>query len=202
MTVDLLCLVSDKNMEAAVEGLLSVPQRLGIRPITHQMVVHPEKDSGCFHSGPELLRGMQSRAGRALVMLDHEWDAPASTGQSLEERLRGRLAQVGLAGRAEAVVIEPELEAWVFAGSPNVAVALGWPPSSSKLQSALEKVGLWPGGHAKPPEPKKAMEWALRKSDLPRSSSVFRQLATTVGTKNCQDRAFIHFRQTLRDWFP
>jgi len=73
MTVDLLCLVADKNMEAAVSGLLSRPKALGIRPIAPELIVHPEHDPGCFHDGVEFLRGLRSRAERALVMLDLAW---------------------------------------------------------------------------------------------------------------------------------
>ena len=41
MTADLLCLVADKNMEAAVSGLLSRPRALGIRPIARELMVPP-----------------------------------------------------------------------------------------------------------------------------------------------------------------
>ena len=88
MTVDLLCLVADKNMEAAISGLLSQPTRLGIGPVSHRTIVHPERDPGCFLRGPEFLRGFQSEAAHALIMLDHAWaGAPVGPGEEMESDL-------------------------------------------------------------------------------------------------------------------
>ena len=203
MTADLLCLVADKNMEAAVSGLLSRPRALGIRPVAREMMVHPERDPGCFHSGVEFLRGLRSRSEHALVLLDLAWQGvPADSGPEVETQLEERLARGGMDGWAKAVVIEPELEAWVFSDSSHVQTALGWATGSTGLRDALETQGLWPAQAHKPPDPKMAMEWALRKARMPRSSSIYRQLAATVGTKKCTDRAFVRLRGLLRDWFP
>ena len=46
------------------------------------------------------------------------------------------------------------------------------------------------------------MEKALRMSKKSRSSSIFKQLAATVGVGACADPAFNKFRDTLRTWFP
>ena len=203
MTLDLLCLVADKNMEAAVNGLLSKPKRLGIGNIEHRSLIHPEHDPGCFLRGPELLRNLRSEAARALVLLDRTWDgAPSGSGTELEEDLERRLSLAGLEGWARAVVIEPELEAWVFSGSSHVAEELGWSGRRPGLRKALESQLLWPTSQLKPPDPKVAMEWALRQAQKPRSSSIYGALAGAVGTKKCTDRAFVRFRGLLQDWFP
>ena len=203
MTADLLCLVADKNMEAAVSGLLSRPRALGIRPIARELMVHPERDPGCFHNGVEFLRGLRSRAEHALVLLDLAWQGvPAESASELEGQLETNLARAGMTDWARAVVIEPELEAWVFGRSRHIPTALGWPESSEGLRSALAANGLWPAEDHKPPDPKAAMEWALRRVAIPRSSSIYRQLAVKVGTKKCTDRAFVRFRTLLQNWFP
>ena len=203
MTIDLLCLVADKNMEAAVSGLLSRPRALGIRPIAPELLIHPEHDPGCFHDGVEFLRGLRARADQALIVLDLAWQGvPAESASELEGQLETNLAQAGMEDWARAVVIEPELEAWVFGRSKHVPATLGWPESSEGLRSALTAGGLWPTEEHKPPDPKAAMEWALRRVAIPRSSSIYRQLAAKVGTKKCTDRAFVRFRGLLQDWFP
>ena len=43
---DLIILVADKNMEFAVRGILTRLEALGIRDITYDLYVHPERDPG------------------------------------------------------------------------------------------------------------------------------------------------------------
>ena len=203
MTADLLCLVADRDMSATISGLLSRPESLGIPNIDCRLETHPRRDPGCFLEGAEFLRGQQSEAAHALVILDHDWDgAPANSGPELEELLEGRLARAGVDGWARAVVIEPELEAWAFSESIHVAGTLGWTDRSPGLREALASKGLWPDDCRKPPDPKAAMEWALKQVRVPRSSSIYGELASKVSTMNCTDRAFIRFRQILQEWFP
>lgn len=200
--IDLVCLVADKSMEAAVDAILRRPQALGIRQIGFETVVHPQRDPGCFHAAPDLLLGYRDQAGHALVMLDRAWDgAPAGTGVELEKRLEESLRASGLGEWARAVVIDPELEVWVFSDSPHVASTLGCQSDMAALRDDLETRNLWPRAQAKPPDPKTAVEWALRRAKTPRSSSLFRELARTVSLDRCQDRAFMRFKEALGDWF-
>jgi hypothetical protein len=69
---DLVLLVPDKNIEAALKGLLSRPQSLGIRPVSFQLYVHPERDPGCLLRGAEYLRQFVDQYHRALIVLDQE----------------------------------------------------------------------------------------------------------------------------------
>lgn len=203
MTADLLCLVADRNMSATVSGLLSRPQSLGIATIEYRLETHPRRDPGCFHEGAEFLGGQRSEAAHALVVLDHAWGGvPTNSGPELEVLLEDRLAQAGIEGWARAVVIEPELEAWVFSGSVHVVGALGWTDRSPGLREALASQTLWPDDCHKPPDPKAAIEWALRQARVSRSSSIYGELASKVSTANCTDRAFVRFRQILQEWFP
>jgi hypothetical protein len=55
--IDLVCLVADKNIEAAIEGILQRPSALGIREVQFEVIVHPNRDPGCFHQASELLAG-------------------------------------------------------------------------------------------------------------------------------------------------
>jgi len=197
--IDLVCLAADKNIEAAIDGILQRSVSLGIRGVRCETIVHPNRDPGCFHQSGELLRGYRDRAAHALVVLDWAWDgAPAATGEELEETLESSL---GLGDWARAVVIDPELEVWVFSGSPHVAVALGWQEGMPALREALNDQELWYPEHAKPQDPKAAVEWALRRARKPRSSALFRDLALHVGLSHCQDRAFLRLKGLLVGWF-
>lgn len=199
---DLACLVADKNMEAIIRGLLDRPQALRIRPLLYDLIVHPRHDPGCFHDGIEILVNYCKSHSHALLMLDQAWEgAPASTGREIREILMSRLKDAGLNDWAEVVVIEPELEVWVFSDSPHVADILGWSGRIPDLRTWLQEEGLWPAGSAKPPDPEATLERVLYESRKPRSSSIYRTIAERVGTNRCRDRAFLHLRNVLQQWF-
>ncbi len=184
--VDLFCLVADRNMEAAISGLLERHPSLGIRQIRYRVAIHPRQERRSRPSDTRPCLGWStSRVGRG-------------TGVALEERLHSS----GMRDWARAVVIEPELEAWVFSRSPHVARILGWEGSASDLREALQSNGFWAAGHNKPSDPKSATEWALHRARIPRPSSIYRNLAKSVSTTSCTDRSFVRFRSLLRGWFP
>jgi hypothetical protein len=50
---DLVCLAADRNIEAALRGLLERHPSLGIRPVSVDFHTHAGRDPGCFHvAGP------------------------------------------------------------------------------------------------------------------------------------------------------
>ena len=201
--IDLFCLVADKSMAAAVSELLDRPASLGIRPITRQIIAHDRRDPGCFHYPRDFLDGYRTRAAQALVILDYQWDGvPAESAAEVEELLEEGLRRDGMGNWAQAVVIEPELEAWVFSGSRHVESVLGWSGRTPGLREALTDQDLWEAGADKPGDPKTAMEWALEQVSVPWSSSIFGDLARKVSTRSCKDRAFQRLRGLLQDWYP
>ena len=202
--IDLVCLVADRNMREAVSALLLRHQALGIRQITKEILVHPEKDSGCCTRPVEMLDDYRREAEHAMVILDHAWSGvPAQSGTDLESFIEKKLRLVGMNDWAVPIVIYPELEAWVFSDSPHVAAVLGWAGRSPDLRSALEKRGFWDSGDLKPRDPKAALAWALGVAGMdPISSTYFRQLAERVSVQRCQDRSFLRFKELLQNWFP
>ena len=201
--IDLVCLVADANMNAAISGLLGRPSALGIRSITSNILVHPERDPGCCHDPMKILRTYRKSAEHALIVLDHDWTGvPATCGADLEYWIEGRLGREDMVDWAVPVVIEPELEAWVFSKSPHVDSVLGWANRTPNLRTTLEKRNLWKPGNAKPTDPKAAVEWALREVRRPRNSSIYRELGRKVSTRACRDRAFLRLKRLLQGWFP
>lgn len=201
--IDLFCLVADRNMKTAVSGLLGRPYSLGIREIRYRVAVHAFRDPGCFHKGPEFLKPFRNKARHAIVMLDQAWDrVPCDTSEETEESLRQKLRVVGMSAWACPIVIEPELEAWVFSGSPHVERILGWSGRSPRLRDALKVRDLWQAGAAKPRDPKAAMDWALAEVKKNRTSTIYSRLAQRVSTLNCTDHSFQRFKRLLRQWFP
>lgn len=103
---------------------------------------------------------------------------------------------------AKAIVIDPELEAWVWSRSRWVPTILGWGGDYAGLRSWLNNEQLWPGDCPKPPDPKQAMREAMRYKRVRRTARKFEQLAARVSLSSCQDPAFNELRDTLRLWFP
>jgi hypothetical protein len=198
---DLIALVADKNMEAALGALLGRNQALGTRQIQAEIYVHPGRDPGCLRRAHDFLSAQNSSFQHALVLLDRqgcgsEDDAPALEAE-IEDRLRSAWTD-----RARAIVIDPELEVWVWSDSPHVDEALGWAGRLPGLRDWLVNEHHLPQDALKPTDPKAAMEGALSAAGIPRSSAIYARLAKTVSLRRCQDRAFLRLRQTLADWFP
>lgn len=200
--IDLVCLVADKNMEATITAVLERHQALGTRPIDALVLVHPQRDSACYHDPASILRGHARSARHAMVLFDRAWEGvPDRTAEQLETDVEARLRPLG-ADWARAVVIDPELEVWLFRRTPRFDDALGWRHRQPALQDRLASNGLWPLDASKPADPKRAIEWSLREARKPRSSSIYRELASTIGLKDCVDPSFHRFQTTLRGWFP
>ena len=142
----------------------------------------------------------------ALVVFDWEGCGSPSSREEIEAELEDDLWRNGWNERARAVVIDPELEAWVWAGSRAVAEALGWGPDYTRLRSWLTTEGLWGEGSPKPGRPKTAMLRAMRSAPPStrrrRSPRVFGEIAASVSLRNCQDPAFQKLKYTLQAWYP
>lgn len=202
MTRDLIVLVPDRNMEFAVKGLLGRQAALRIRTVSHDVLVHPEHDPGCLMHGPELLRAFAGRYAHALVMLDrHGCGRDEYPCDRLERDIEDRLSVSGWEDLAAAVVLDPELETWVWSDSAHVTRVLGWEGREPGLVSWLRERGFLAPGDMKPRRPKEAMEEALRLARKARSSAIYRDLAQSVSLAGCRDRAFLRLRHVLSTWF-
>lgn len=200
---DVIIVVADVCIKAAVDGLLDRPRDLGIRPIRHSTEVHIQRDPGCYRHGPDHLADRRPLFDHGLVMFDHQGCGREKLKRErIEQDVERRLKQSGWDARAVAAVcIAPELESWVWSASPEVATALGW-SSYDELRQALAAQGLWASGKPKPKDPKAAMDWALRTRKIVRNAGIYHQLARTVTLDGCTDAAFLRFKEILRTWFP
>lgn len=202
-TRNLVVLAADKNMEQTVRSLLSRTDSLEIFALDFDIFVHPAKDPGCREDAHTFLRAFSSHYEHAIVMLDRDGCGREVLSRTeLELEIEQRLTSNGWNDRAAAIVLDPELEIWVWSDSPAVDAAVGWPVNEVRLRDALIESGFILQGSIKPADPKGALEFALEKSKIPRSSSIYGQIARSVSVKRCEDPSFIKFKTILKSWFP
>lgn len=200
---DLVAYVADKHQEATLRGLLSRRQSLEIRAPTTEIYVSTGHDPDCRRQGPQFLRVFQRQFRFALLMLDHQGSGAESlSALDLEAELQHRLDASGWQDRSTVVVIEPELEAWVWSPSPQVDAVLGWQGRIPSLRQWLSDEGLIGLNDPKPRDPKTALHRALRAVEKRPSAAIYQQLAEKVSLRHCQDRAFQKLWQSLQKWFP
>lgn len=200
---DLVVLTADKNARFAVQGILTRHQSLHIRPIDLDYYLHPEKDPGVLRTAHEFLRPFSKAYAYALVLMDREGSGEETVDRTdMETRIESALSKSGWDDRAKAVVIDPELDVWVWSDSPHVDHLLGWSQHKPDLRTWLREQKLLVTGTIKPARPKEALEEALRKVRKPRSSALYQAVAEKVSLTKCTDSAFVKLKTVLQKWFP
>lgn len=194
---DLVALVADVQMEAALKKILLRERDLGIAKLTFDIYVHGQRDPGVFGKCHEFLRPFQRQYRFALVLFDRDGCGAHKPAAEIQKIVTQRLDKSGWQHRSHVIVIDPELEIWAWAGSPFVAQALGL--SDDQLNQVLTRYNR--DANNKPHDPKKAMEDALRKARRPRSAAIYAELAARAPFQSCEDHAFVELQSTLFDWF-
>ena len=198
---DLVVLVADLDMEETVNALLDRPEALAIRRLTFRVKRYTGRDAGVRQDCVEFLRLYQKTHRYALVMFDLHGSGGEKVGrEDLEANLKGKLRRSGWENRADVIVLDPELETWVWSDSPHVADSLGY-KTQEDLREFLRGYGWQAPDRDKPAQPKEAMEAALRDTRRPRSAAIFGEIAARVTLGKCQDAAFLKFRAVLQNWF-
>ncbi len=201
---DLVILAADKDLEHTLLGLLSRPQALGIRSITRDIFIEAEHDPACLLRGVQFLSPFFDGYQHALLMFDYDGcgQEQNETADELETRLNNDFMKTAWGTRAQTIVLEPELESWVWSRSPHVAIVAGWENRTPSLQEWLRDNNWLADRQVKPQRPKEAFEAALRDAQKPRSASLYKQLAERVSLRGCTDRKFTRFLEIMQEWFP
>lgn len=223
---DLVVLAADRDMEAALRGMLARPKALGIRDLRFDLFVYRREwgskgleflaptrkglsllsgawDPECYKFGHEFLRSRAPQYAHGLIMFDRQdCGQEKRTREELEKIVEERLRRSGWGDRAAAIAIDPELEVWVWSDSPHVDRCLGWQGRKPDLRVWLQREGMWSEDLPKPQNPKDAVKKALRRANKRASSSIYGELAKSVSVERCTDPAFQRFRELLKEWFP
>ena len=202
MNKELVVLVADIQQEKTLDTLLRERYHsFGIRPVSaYDIFRHPRKDPGVFHEAADFLAPYVTSHRHALVMLDAAWDgAPGDAVHLRAQLMNGMQAKGWRRNTYQVIVIDPELEIWVWADSTEVPGVLR--TSWDDIYALARKAGYWDEDQLKPGHPKELLEALLRQQRRPRSSALFQEIARRVGLSRCQDPAFVMLRETLQAWF-
>lgn len=204
-TNNLIVLVADRNTQFLMQGLLSRHQSFEIKNISESIdhiFVHIQRDPGCYHQCSEFLRPYHQDYNHALVIFDHEGSGQDEKSRhEIEMELEQKLSVSGWENRARVIVLEPEIESWVWSDSPHVERILDWEGRNPSLRDWLTNKDFLMENELKPSRPKEAVEEALREVKKPRSSSIYLELAQKVSFRNCNDSSFLKLKDTLQEWF-
>ena len=197
--LDLGLIVADKNMDFALRGILKRHKALGIRhPITFQTVPLPGRDGGVRTGGPEALDRLRGEVSHGIIMLDWEGSGADSKALDLEKELDHRLRQTW-GNQAKAIVIEPELDVWIWGSSNAMNQSLNC--EIPDIRVWLTERGYEFDRNEKPVRPKEAIESLLFELKEPRSSALYQEIISRISLARCVDPAFVRLKTTLRHWF-
>jgi len=199
---DLIILVADQNMRDCIEGLIPrFPHVLNISTFSYDIFVHSNRDPGCRTQSTAFLASFQNKYRFGLVVFDKEGCGNESLSRSeLETEVETSLSRTGWRDRAKVIVIDPELENWIWVKSARLAEIINWENIDSLYQWLSDQEYLTDES-PKPKRPKEAFEAALYISKKRRSSSIYKQIASRVSFRNCTDQSFLKFIQCMNDWF-
>jgi hypothetical protein len=201
---DLIVLCADLDMKLGLAALLARSQHLGCCAIDFEVYTHDMRDPGVFQKAHDFLRPQCNRFSHAVAICDLEGCGREQKHprEEIEKLIEQRLRSNGWNDRAAAIVIAPELEAWVWVDRRALAAQVGWPGGEASLKGWLVKQGLLSAHQGKPARPKESLRRALRHTNKSLSSAFFAALGRMADTTSCTDPAFAKLVSRLQQWFP
>jgi len=209
MKRDCVFLLADSTMRACFDGFISRENfhlslkcgRIDIDPTYDIIVAAGDHDPGLYTRAHETLRPYLNTHHHAVVVLDAEWDGSPGTAD-IRMHIESMLSANGWkSDHIAVIVIDPELENWIWQRNVHVAKAIGF-GSLRDLFTDTDLRNAWPEGQHKPSSPKETLITVLRKNDIPLSASIYKKITKQVSVSDCSDRAFLQLVEKLRNWFP
>lgn len=191
--------------------LLDRTQSLGLRRIEVEIVKDAFRDSS--REAVELLRPFQRICSHALIIRDLHGSGWEDKGADvLELDLKNQMLVSGwTAGKCAAVVVEPEIEAWLRFDSSHfhqlirnrARKKVEW--DQLLLQPLIDDLITKRGGkndQGKPMNPKETFEDLLSTFGIQRSNALYGHLASVESLRGCSVPSFNRLIEILRVWFP
>lgn len=161
-------------------------------------------DGGIWKNAAENLDPFRDKYARAVIVLDEDFE-PHPGPDTLRADITEAMVKSGWdEERFAVVVIQPELEAWLWAPNVNVALAFGH-KDFDQLRGALEKEKLWTPGEPKPHDIKAARDRAAGLGGKKTGGPIFKGVFNALSKKaldRCVEPGFGVLRTALQTWFP
>lgn len=200
---DLLVLTADQDAEFLLKTLLSrIPMVEDFPAITFDIIRHPQRDPGVAGKAIDFVRPYINDYRFVLIVFDHEGSGREfQSRESLESEIETLLAQNGWQKRSVCIVIEPEIETWLWVNKTHFHNITDWNYEAGVYTWLAENDFQFLTNSTKPERPKEAFEAILRKQRIPRSSSLYSKLAQQASYRQCTDTSFEKFIKTIKNWF-
>jgi hypothetical protein len=206
---DCAFLLADGTMEAMFQGFLRVSgchHKLRTRELNFDPrvdIVSGTNDPRTYRQAHNLLRPLQRTHRHALIVLDNDWNGSPGVERIRRDISNNMITSGWDVERFEVVVIDPELENWIWQDSPHIAEAFAYRHSQPLREWLRDRVPpMWADGDPKPARPKEAVEAVLRMTRTPRSAALYRRIVERVSVRGCTDPAFGLMCERLQRWFP
>lgn len=204
---DCIFLLADSMMEAVFRGFLNREKcHLSLRCKAFDFdpredIIRGISDPNTSRQAHVLLRDYHRTHRYAVVVLDNDWDGSPGV-----ERIRSDVAALLSANgwgqdHFEVLVINPELENWIWQESEQINRAFNYKETIS-MRQWLRKRDMWKDGEAKPARPKEAAKAVLKMTRVPQSGATYQRVVERVSVSGCTDPAFMQLCEALRRWFP
>jgi len=193
---NLVIMVADKDIRVVLEKLIGERHTdMGIRGVNFDILPGTVRDSDCRTRAHDILREHCGNYKHALVVFDLKGSGGKDR-SGVERFVERKLVPNGWPDdRAAAVVIDPELEAWIWCSQSNLRYVQQILGIRSQENFAKLETEACEG-------PKKAFKKACRQAKKRSNYKLYRELAEKLPVRSCQDPAFQKLLTTLRRWFP
>ena len=212
---DCCFLVADQAMRTAFELILDRGDRselLGTggfefdpAPDVDLIQVAGYTDGGVHKHAARLLAPKLETHRHAVVCLDKKFPGAPAAGR-IRRDITGNLRTAGWdPSRFEVIVIQPELERWLWLDHPACERAFGYPRADHgrSMRVMMREQGQWHEHDDKPHDCDAALVWAARwKQRKTAPATLFKAMLPTAPVQHCEDPAFVKLRDTLKSWFP
>ena len=199
---DLLVLTADKDAECLIKAFLDrIIKTDEVKKFTfHVLPHHPQRDPGVLNHSVDYVRPYLKEYKFLLVLFDHEGCGKESASRDkIETQIEKTLDANGWKNRNACVVLEPEIESWLWVNAAHLHDITDWSDKLSVYGWLKKKGFLFKPDGQKPEQPKEAFECILKKQRIPYSSSLFAELAGKASYISCSDPAFSKFIDIIRN---
>ena len=161
-------------------------------------------DPGLWKHAHENLAAFRDKYRHAVIVLDADFDPYPGADVLHQDITRAMIAADWEEGQFAVVVIQPELEAWLWAANVNVAIAFGHQDFTA-LRNTLEAEGLWTPGEPKPNDLKRARDRAAKLGGKKTGGPIFKGVFGSISSKalnQCVEPGFKTLQEAVQRWFP